>query len=184
MGCLPDLHPGRVVAFSRAFLFRRPLSAHVQVKFHFFKVANMVLSPKQNRFIDEYLKHGKGTQAATAAGYSAASANIEAIRLLKNKRVTVEIARRKALPPAPPDTVRDYSTMLPMDYLLAIVRDEREEPARRDRAAKQLLPYMHQKAGAKGKKDAQQDAGENAATGKYAVPSAPRLAVVTSLRDN
>lgn len=73
--------------------------------------------------------------------------------------------------------------LTPLEYLLGVMRNPENTLARRTRAAALLLPYMHQKAGAKGKKDAQQDAGEKAASGKYAVPCAPRLAVVTTLRD-
>lgn len=84
----------------------------------------------------------------------------------------------KGTPVALPPVAADIS---PLAFLLAIMRDPAQSQARRTRAAALLLPFMHQKAGAKGKKEERQAAGENAASGKFAVPSAPRLAVVTTL---
>jgi len=72
--------------------------------------------------------------------------------------------------------------LTPLAHLLGIMRDPANSPAKRMRAAALLLPYMHPKFGGAGVKDAQQAAGA-AASGKFAVPSAPRLSVVTTLRD-
>lgn len=73
--------------------------------------------------------------------------------------------------------------LTPMEYLLGVMRNPENTLARRTRAAALLLPYMHAKPGGAGVKDARQIAGEKAASGKFAVPRAPRLAVVTTLRD-
>jgi hypothetical protein len=41
------------------------------------------------------------------------------------------------------DTVPFGPDVLPIDYLLNVMRDPTAEPARRDRAASALLPYIH-----------------------------------------
>lgn len=55
------------------------------------------LSPKQLRFVDEYLVDLNGTQAATRAGYGPSGARVAAYRLLSNVAISSLIdARRKA----------------------------------------------------------------------------------------
>lgn len=53
------------------------------------------LTPKQEKFIDEYLKDLNGTQAAIRAGYSPRSANEMAARLLAKDSISSEIASRR-----------------------------------------------------------------------------------------
>ena len=85
--------------------------------------------------------------------------------------------------PKKPATLAVIQTDLtPMAFMLSIMQNPAQSTARRMRAAALLLPYMHTKPGGAGVKDAQQAAGA-AASGKFAVPSAPRLAVVTTLHD-
>lgn len=55
----------------------------------------MALTPKQERFIDEYLVDLNATQAATRAGYSAKTANEQGARLLAN--VSVRSALSEAM---------------------------------------------------------------------------------------
>ena len=45
------------------------------------------LTPRQARFVKEYLVDLNGTQAAIRAGYSASGADVQAVRLLGNARV-------------------------------------------------------------------------------------------------
>jgi phage terminase small subunit len=52
------------------------------------------LTPRQEAFVREYLKHGNGTRAAIEAGYSPSGADVQAVRLLGNASVKAEIARR------------------------------------------------------------------------------------------
>lgn len=52
------------------------------------------LTPRQRRFVDEYLVDLNGTQAAIRAGYSESGANVQAVRLLSN--VTIEAAIQEA----------------------------------------------------------------------------------------
>lgn len=54
------------------------------------------LSPKQQRFIDEYLVDLNATQAAIRAGYSPRTANEQAARLLAKASVAGAIAERMA----------------------------------------------------------------------------------------
>jgi phage terminase small subunit len=49
------------------------------------------LTDKQRRFILEYIKDRNGTQAAIRAGYSKQGADVAAIRLLGNARISAEI---------------------------------------------------------------------------------------------
>jgi phage terminase small subunit len=49
------------------------------------------LTPKQARFVEEYLIDLNATQAATRAGYSPRSAEVEGCRLLKNAKVAVMV---------------------------------------------------------------------------------------------
>lgn len=47
----------------------------------------MALTPKQQRFVDEYLRDLNATQAAIRAGYSARSAEVTSSRLLGNPKI-------------------------------------------------------------------------------------------------
>lgn len=56
----------------------------------------MALSPKQERFVAEYLIDLNATQAAIRAGYSAKTADVQGPRLLGNVRVAEAIEAGKA----------------------------------------------------------------------------------------
>lgn len=68
------------------------------------------ITPKQQRFVAEYLKDLNGTQAAIRAGYSAKTANEQAARLLAN--VSVQAAIEKA------QTKRTERLQIDADYVL------------------------------------------------------------------
>ncbi len=53
------------------------------------------MTPRQARFVDEYLIDGNGTQAATRAGYGAAGARVAAHRLLTNVAISSAIEARQ-----------------------------------------------------------------------------------------
>lgn len=55
------------------------------------------LTPKQERFIEEYIIDLNGTQAAIRAGYSPSTAVEQASRLLKNVKVAVKVSQERAL---------------------------------------------------------------------------------------
>lgn len=52
------------------------------------------LTPRQSRFVDEYLLEPNATQAYIRAGYSANGANTAAARLLSNVRIQTAIQQR------------------------------------------------------------------------------------------
>jgi phage terminase small subunit len=49
------------------------------------------LSARQQRFVNEYLVDGNGTQAAIRAGYGRAGSHVAAARLLKNDKVITAV---------------------------------------------------------------------------------------------
>jgi phage terminase small subunit len=51
----------------------------------------MSLTPKQQRFVDEYLIDLNGTQAVIRAGYSAKGASVQACRLLANANIQAAV---------------------------------------------------------------------------------------------
>lgn len=51
------------------------------------------LTPKQQRFVDEYLIDLNATQAAIRAGYSPKTADVQASRLLTNAKVTEAVSK-------------------------------------------------------------------------------------------
>ncbi len=54
------------------------------------------LTPKQERFVQEYLVDLNATQAAIRAGYSARTAHVQGSRLLTNARIASEISIGRA----------------------------------------------------------------------------------------
>lgn len=55
------------------------------------KVAMKALTPKQQRFVQEYLQDHNGTQAAIRAGYSESTARQQGSRLLTDPRVLAAV---------------------------------------------------------------------------------------------
>ena len=55
------------------------------------------LTPRQRRFVSEYLVDLNGTQAAIRAGYSEPGAHVTASRLLRKAKVALEIRRQQSL---------------------------------------------------------------------------------------
>ena len=55
----------------------------------------MALTPKQERFVDEYLVDLNGKQAAIRAGYSPTCAEVTASRLLRNAKVAAAVAEAR-----------------------------------------------------------------------------------------
>lgn len=61
----------------------------------FVKQAATTLTPRQHDFVLHYLECGSATEAATRAGYSAATARVQGPRLLHNAAVAAEIAKHR-----------------------------------------------------------------------------------------
>ena len=53
------------------------------------------LTPRQKRFVEEYLVDSNGTQAAIRAGYSEKSADVTASQLIANPKIEVAIRKAK-----------------------------------------------------------------------------------------
>lgn len=66
----------------------------------------------------------------------------------------------------------------PLAYMLKVMNDPREDPARRDRMAIAAAPFVHARKGeGQGKKEDKADRAKAAGSGKFA-PSRPPLKIV------
>ena len=75
----------------------------------------MTLTPKQQRFVEEYLIDLNATQAAIRAGYSVKTAEQQGNRLLGNAKVAAYIALAQAN--------RSERTEITQDYVLGIIKE-------------------------------------------------------------
>ena len=73
----------------------------------------MALTPKQQRFVDEYIIDLNGRQAAIRTGYAERSAEVTASRLLSNANISLAI--NKAL------AARSQRTEITADYVLSTI---------------------------------------------------------------
>ena len=73
----------------------------------------------------------------------------------------------------------------PLDYLLGVLNDGAADANRRDRVAIALLPFVHSRVADRpaGKRQEQQEAGIEAARGRFA-PAAPPLKLLKQCRDS
>lgn len=85
------------------------------------------LTPKQQRFVDEYLIDLNATQAAIRAGYSAKTANEQGSRLLANVKISDAVKTAQA--------ARAEKTGITQDYVLKSVVDVMER-------CKQVSPVL------------------------------------------
>ena len=69
----------------------------------------------------------------------------------------------------------DLSSLMPLDYMLSVIRDKEADPARRMQAAFYAAPYCHSKKGETGKKE-QKNAAAKQVAGRFAPVAPPRLA--------
>ena len=81
--------------------------------------------------------------------------------------------------PAPDRSTPEVSELTPLEYFLAIMNNPAEPAKRRDWAAAQAAPYLHRRSAEDlpGKRQQAQDAAEEAARGRFAPRSPPRLVV-------
>lgn len=137
--------------------------------------------------------------AAIKAGYSEKSARSKVSQLAKDpeviafierkKREKVEVDdepayRRNVYTPAvntpeekrPPAASSAGEYEDPLDFLKSVMNNVGYEIETRKDAAKAMLPYMHQKKGEGGKKDAKAEAAKKAAN-KFAIQQPPKLVV-------
>ncbi|QND53471.1 terminase small subunit [Phyllobacterium sp. 628] len=76
------------------------------------------LTPKQERFVDEYLIDLNATQAAIRAGYAANGAEVTGSKLLRNPKVMAAINARK--------DKRSEAVQVDAEYVLKRLHDENE----------------------------------------------------------
>lgn len=74
-------------------------------------------------------------------------------------------------PVAPAEPPQDTSQLMPLDYMLQVMRDQAEEPATRRQMAIQAAPYCHAKKGEAGKKATANEKAKEVA--RRFQPSAP-----------
>lgn len=92
------------------------------------------LTPKQQRFVDEYIVDLNAKQAAIRAGYSARSAEVQGCRLLSN--ANVQEAVRERTEDRKKDTIATAEEVL--EYLSECLRDAGMHPQYRQKAAELL----------------------------------------------
>ncbi|MCD8376159.1 MAG: terminase small subunit [Oscillospiraceae bacterium] len=81
------------------------------------------LTVKQRRFADEYLVDCNATQAAIRAGYSARTANEQAVKLLDNRKIAAYIEEQ--LERIHNEQIADTQEVL--EYLTSVMRGEKTE---------------------------------------------------------
>lgn len=77
--------------------------------------------------------------------------------------------------PVEPEPPPDLSNLMPLDYLLEVMRDHTEERGRRMQAATLAAPYCHPKKGEAGKKEEKNAAAKKIAS-RFAPAAPPKLA--------
>lgn len=82
------------------------------------------LTKKQCRFVDEYLIDCNGTKAAVRAGYSPKTANEQAAKLMKNKKIKGYISEK--LEELSSERIAEAQEV--MEYLTSVMRGEHTEP--------------------------------------------------------
>lgn len=75
-----------------------------------------------------------------------------------------------------PRTPEELSKLMPLDYLLEVMRDEFEERGRRMQAATIAAPYCHAKKGESGKKEQKDEAAKKVAS-RFSPAAPPKLVV-------
>ena len=66
------------------------------------------MTPKQQRFVSEYLVDLNATQAAIRAGYAKSGASVEGVRLLSNAKVAAAVATAQAERSERTEVTQDY----------------------------------------------------------------------------
>ena len=140
----------------------------------------MALTAKKKLFADAVMRGKSNRDAAIEAGYSAATASAAGSRLVKDTAVAEYLKKcqeeTKEAPPKSATSAFDINRALqysdPQAFLLATMNDSRTEDKLRIDAAKALMPFMHQRLGEGGKKDAKEEAAKKAAS-KFGALSPP-----------
>jgi len=73
---------------------------------------------------------------------------------------------------------RSIEELLPLDYMLKIMNDPKEDKNRRDRMAQACAPYIHPRAGESGKKEEKTERARSAGLGKFSPSAPPKLKII------
>jgi phage terminase small subunit len=130
------------------------------------------LTEKQSKYVQGRVAGLKQRDAAIAAGYSPAGADVQAANLDKHPQVKAAIAKAKRAgargmtsmrnPPRGDEPGDDEAVLkdhydTPLDFMLDTMNNPRMPKGVRFEAAKQALPYVNGKVGDVGKKQSQQN---------------------------
>lgn len=160
----------------------------------------MVLTDKQQRFVDAKARGASNKEAAEAAGCKASTASAAGSRwandpkicaaiLAKRQELTVNPERkRKQRPesdeqsPEAEEQGGEYLDCLPdtddpLIWLLALMNEPKAKVFDRRNAAQTAVPYVHGKKGEAGKKEQKAEASKEASKGKFSAGKPP-LSVV------
>jgi len=72
--------------------------------------------------------------------------------------------------------------LTPLEFMLKIMNDPNESKADRMRMAQAAAPFVHAKAGEKGKRDEREEAAKKAAGGKFSAGAAPKVVNISAGR--
>jgi phage terminase small subunit len=122
---------------------------------------------KQQAFIASKAAGATHRDAAIAAGYSMASANVRASELMR--RPDIKAAIKAAAKPGRVDIAPDvpgkhYADSL--NFMLDAMNNSQLPVAMRFEAAKALLPYQHARIGETGKKESAKERARSVANGR------------------
>ena len=91
--------------------------------------------------------------------------------LYRSRRAALTLRQALSELPEPPP---DLSNLMPLDYLLEVMRDHTEERGRRMQAATLAAPYCHPKKGEAGKKEEKAAAAKKIAS-RFSPAAPPKL---------
>lgn len=147
----------------------------------------MAITQKKKLFAQAKREGKSNTDAAIFAGYSADTAPQAGSRLAKDKDVIGEIGRKEKIEVAKEVAketgirldIPDLGVMYkdPKDFLMAVMNDPESDIKTRSEAAKALMPFIHQKKGETGKKEASEENAKKIAS-RFSAVAAPKLVAV------
>lgn len=147
----------------------------------------MAITQKKKLFAQAKREGKSNTDAAIFAGYSADTAPQAGSRLAKDKDVIGEIGRKEKIEVAKEIAketgirldIPDLGVMYkdPKDFLMAVMNDPESDIKTRSEAAKALMPFIHQKKGETGKKEASEENAKKIAS-RFSAVAAPKLVAV------
>lgn len=147
----------------------------------------MAITQKKKLFAQAKREGKSNTDAAIFAGYSADTVPQAGSRLAKDKDVIGEIGRKEKIEVAKEVAketgirldIPDLGVMYkdPKDFLMAVMNDPESDIKTRSEAAKALMPFIHQKKGETGKKEASEENAKKIAS-RFSAVAAPKLVAV------